>query len=120
MIKNNVYYEWFASITVPNPDQVGYWVDLGADSKGRIIKVYNLDIEKWVVLFDVSKDDYLPPFIGSNGNWWVDNRDTGVKATAETPYIGENDHWFTYAPINKVYVDTGIEARGLSAYDIAV
>lgn len=120
MIKNNVYYEWFASITVPNPDQVGYWVDLGADSKGRIIKVYNHDIEKWVVLFDVSKDDYVPPFIGSNGNWWVDNRDTGVKATAETPYIGENDHWFTYDPINKVYVDTGIEARGLSAYDIAV
>lgn len=96
MIKNNVYYEWFASITVPNPDQVGYWVDLGADSKGRIIKVYNSDIEKWIVLFDVSKDD------------------------AETPYIGENDHWFTYDPINKVYVDTGIEARGLSAYDIAV
>jgi hypothetical protein len=93
---------------------------LGADSKGRIIKVYNHDIEKWVVLFDVSKDDYVPPFIGSNGNWWVDNRDTGVKATAETPYIGENDHWFTYDPINKVYVDTGIEARGLSAYDIAV
>ena len=120
MIKNNVYYEWFASITVPNPDQVGYWVDLGADSKGRIIKVYNRDIEKWIVLFDVSKDDYVPPFIGSNGNWWVDNRDTGVKATAETPYIGENDHWFTYDPINKVYVDTGIEARGLSAYDSAV
>lgn len=120
MVKNNVYYEWFASITVPNPDQVGYWVDLGADSKGRIIKVYNRDIEKWVVLFDVSKDDYVPPFIGSNGNWWVDNRDTGVKATAETPYVGENDHWFTYDPINKVYVDTGIEARGLSAYDIAV
>lgn len=120
MIKNNVYYEWFASITVPNPDQVGYWVDLGADSKGRIIKVYNHDIEKWIVLFDVSKDDYVPPFIGSNGNWWVDNRDTGVKATAETPYIGDNDHWFTYDPIHKVYVDTGIEARGLSAYDIAV
>ena len=120
MIKNNVYYEWFASITVPNPDQVGYWIDLGADSKGRIIKVYNHDIEKWIVLFDVSKDDYVPPFIGSNGNWWVDNRDTGVKATAETPYIGDNDHWFTYDPINKVYVDTGIEARGLSAYDIAV
>lgn len=120
MVKNNVYYEWFASITVPNPDQVGYWVDLGADSKGRIIRVYNHDIEKWVVLFDVSKDDYVPPFIGSNGNWWVDNRDTGVKATAEAPYIGENDHWFTYDPINKVYVDTGIEARGLSAYDIAV
>lgn len=120
MIKNNVYYEWFASITVPNPDQVGYWVDLGADSKGRIIKVYNRDIEKWIVLFDVSKDDYVPPFIGPNGNWWVDNRDTGVKATAETPYIGKNDHWFTYDPINKVYVDTGIEARGLSAYDIAV
>ena len=120
MVKNNVYYEWFASITVPNPDQVGYWIDLGADSKGRIIKVYNRDIEKRVVLYDVSKDDYVPPFIGSNGNWWVYNRATAVTATAKAPYIGENDHWFTYDPINKVYVDTGIEARGLSAYDIAV
>ena len=120
MIKNNVYYEWFASIEVPNPELVGYWIDLGADSKGRIIKTYNHDLKRWVVLFDVSKDDYVPPFIGSNGNWWVDNRDTGVSATSSSPYIGDNNHWFVYDPINKVWSDTGIEARGHSAYEVAV
>ena len=120
MIKNNVYYEWYASVSVPNPELVGYWIDLGADSKGRIIKIYNHDINRWVVLFDVSKDDYVPPFIGSNGNWWVDNRDTGVSATSSSPYIGDNNHWFVYDPINKVWSDTGIEARGHSAYEVAV
>lgn len=120
MIKNNIYYEWYASVSVPNPELVGYWIDLGADSKGRIIKTYNHDLKRWVVLFDVSKDDYVPPFIGSNGNWWVDNRDTGVSATSKSPYIGDNDHWFVYDPINKVWSDTGIEARGLSAYEVAV
>ena len=120
MIKNNVYYEWYASVSVPNPELVGYWIDLGADSKGRIIKTYNHDINRWVVLFDVSKDDYVPPFIGSNGNWWVDNRDTGVSATSSSPYIGDNGHWFVYDPINKVWSDTGIEARGHSAYEVAV
>ena len=120
MIKNNVYYEWYASVSVPNPELVGYWIDLGADSKGRIIKTYNHDLKRWVVLFDVSKDDYVPPFIGSNGNWWVDNRDTGVSATSSSPYIGDNNHWFVYDPINKVWSDTGIEARGHSAYEVAV
>ena len=120
MIKNNVYYEWYASVSVPNPELVGYWIDLGADSKGRIIKTYNHNINRWVVLFDVSKDDYVPPFIGSNGNWWVDNRDTGVSATSSSPYIGDNGHWFVYDPINKVWSDTGIEARGHSAYEVAV
>ena len=120
MIKNNVYYEWYASVSVPNPELVGYWIDLGADSKGRIIKTYNHDLKRWVVLFDVSKDDYVPPFIGSNGNWWVDNRDTGISATSSSPYIGDNGHWFVYDPINKVWSDTGIEARGHSAYEVAV
>ena len=41
MIKNNVWYEFFASYTVPNHNEVGYWVDLGANSKGKVIKVYN-------------------------------------------------------------------------------
>ena len=120
MIKNNVYYEWYASVSVPNPELVGYWIDLGADSKGRIIKTYNHDLKRWVVLFDVSKDDYVPPFIGSNGNWWVDNRDTGMPATGKNPYIGENKNWYVYDALSREYIDTGINARGLSAYEIAV
>lgn len=120
MIKHNAYYELFASMTVPNHEEVGYWVDLAANSKGKIIKVFNKDINKWVILVDESRQDYVPPFIGSNGNWWIDNRDTGVKATAESPYIGNDKNWFTYDSVNKKYINTGIYAEGLSAYQLAV
>lgn len=48
MIKNNVYYEFFASYMVPNSNEVGYWIDLGANSKGKVIKVYNPDIKSFV------------------------------------------------------------------------
>lgn len=56
MIKNNVYYEFFASYMVPNSNEVGYWIDLGANSKGKVIKVYNPDIKSWVKLTDALKD----------------------------------------------------------------
>lgn len=90
MIKNNVYYEFFASYMVPNSNEVGYWIDLGANSKGKIIKVYNPDIKSWVKLTDATSEDAVAPFIGSNGNWWIDNRDTGVPASGKSPIIGEN------------------------------
>ena len=120
MIKNDVYYELFASKTVPNPDQVGYWIDLGANSKGKVIKLYNQDTEKWVKLTDATSEDAVAPFIGSNGNWWVDDRDTGVPAAGKNPYIGENNHWYIFDPLENEYVDTGIFAKGLSAYELAV
>lgn len=120
MLKHNTYYEFFASMTVPNPDQVGYWIDLGANSKGKVIKVYNSNTKQWVKLTDVTSEDAVSPYIGSNGNWYVDNRDTGIHAGGKNPYIGSNDHWFIYDPVNKIYVDTDIYAKGLSAYEIAI
>lgn len=120
MLKHNTYYEFFASMTVPNPDQVGYWIDLGANSKGKVIKVYNSNIKQWVKLTDVTSEDAVSPYIGSNGNWYVDNRNTGIPATGKNPYIGENNHWFIYDPVKVDYIDTGILAKGLSAYEIAV
>lgn len=120
MLKHNTYYEFFASMTVPNPDQVGYWIDLGANSKGKVIKVYNSNIKQWVKLTDVTSEDAVSPYIGSNGNWFVDNRDTGIHAGGKNPYIGSNYHWFIYDPVNKIYVDTDIYAKGLSAYEIAL
>lgn len=120
MLKHNTYYEFFASMTVPNPDQVGYWIDLGANSKGKVIKVYNSNIKQWVKLTDVTSEDAVSPYIGSNGNWYVDNRDTGISATGKNPYIGNNSHWFIYDGTNKKYIDTGIYAKGLSAYEIAL
>ena len=120
MLKHNTYYEFFASMTVPNPDQVGYWIDLGANSKGKVIKVYNSNTKQWVKLTDVTSEDAVSPYIGSNGNWYVDNRDTGISATGKNPYIGNNSHWFVYDGTNKKYIDAGIYAKGLSAYEIAL
>lgn len=120
MIKNNVYYEFFASYTVPNPDEVGYWIDLGANSKGKIIKVYNQDIKTWVKVTDATSEDAVSPFIGSNGNWWVDNRDTGIPAAGKSPYVGSNGNWWVYEPLENKYIDSEIPAFGKSAYDHAV
>ena len=59
------------------------------------------------------------PTIGENGNWWIGDTDTGVKAAGEdgedstvpgppgtTPTIGENGNWWIGA------VDTGVKAAG--------
>ena len=120
MIKNNVYYEFFASYMVPNSNEVGYWIDLGANSKGKIIKVYNPDIKSWVKLTDATSEDAVAPFIGSNGNWWIDNRDTGVSASGKSPIIGENGNWWIFDPALNEYADTGATAYGKTAYSYAV
>lgn len=120
MIKNNVYYEFFASYMVPNSNEVGYWIDLGANSKGKIIKVYNPDIKSWVKLTDATSEDAVAPFIGSNGNWWIDNRDTGIPASGKSPIIGENGNWWIFDPALNEYADTGATAYGKTAYSYAV
>lgn len=120
MIKNNVYYEFFASYMVPNSNEVGYWIDLGANSKGKVIKVYNPDIKSWVKLTDATSEDAVTPFIGSNGNWWIDNRDTGIPASGKSPIIGENGNWWVFDSALNEYADTGATAYGKTAYEYAV
>lgn len=120
MIKNNVYYEFFASYMVPNSNEVGYWIDLGANSKGKVIKVYNPDIKSWVKLTDATSEDAVAPFIGSNGNWWIDNRDTGIPASGKNPIVGENGNWWIFDPALNEYADTGAIAYGKTAYEYAV
>lgn len=120
MINNNVFYEFFASYTVPNSNEVGYWIDLGANSKGKVIKVYNPDIKSWVKLTDATSEDAVAPFIGSNGNWWIDNRDTGIPASGKSPIIGENGNWWIFDPALNEYADTGATAYGKTAYEYAV
>lgn len=120
MIKNNVYYEFFASYMVPNSNEVGYWIDLGANSKGKVIKVYNPDIKSWVKLTDATSEDAVAPFIGSNGNWWIDNRDTGIPASGKSPIIGENGNWWVFDSALNEYADTGATAYGKTAYEYAV
>lgn len=117
MIKNNAYYGFFASYTVPNPDSVGYWIDLGANSKGKVIKVFNYNTRQWMKLTDAASDDAVSPYIGSNGNWWVDNRDTGIEASGKSPYIGDDGYWYVFDSLTNEYVNTEVIAKGLSAYD---
>lgn len=57
------------------------------------------------------------PYIGSNGNWWIGTKDTGVKAQGnagtdgQTPHIGDNGNWWIGS------VDTGVKAQGRPGKD---
>ncbi|NLR93912.1 collagen-like domain-containing protein [Flammeovirga agarivorans] len=52
------------------------------------------------------------PYIGANGNWWINGEDTGVSATGNdgeqgsSPYIGENGNWWIDGE------DTGVPSTG--------
>lgn len=56
------------------------------------------------------------PYI-KNGNWWIGNTDTGVKAqgangeNGQTPYIGANGNWFIGE------TDTQVKAQGADGKD---
>ncbi len=65
--------------------------------------------------------DGTTPHIGTNGNWWIGEKDTGISAKGQdgqdgndgkdgadgiTPHIGENGNWFIGEE------DTGIPAKG--------
>ena len=59
------------------------------------------------------KDGYTP-YIGENGNWWINGVDTGKPAIGKdghTPYIGENGNWWIAGE------DTGIPAIGQDGLD---
>lgn len=54
--------------------------------------------------------NFIPEiYIGENGNWFINNYDTGVKARGDdgiTPHIGANGNWFLGD------TDTGVAAAG--------
>ena len=67
--------------------------------------------------------DGLTPYIGGNGNWWIGDTDTGIKAAGTdgadgrdgadglTPYIGGIGNWWIGD------TDTGIKAAGTDGAD---
>ena len=97
---------------------------------GNILKWRYIGDEIWLNLYDLSllkgKDgtkgnngaDGKTPFIGENGNWWIGDTDTGVKAAGQngengtdgkngdTPFIGYNGNWWIGD------TDTGVKAAG--------
>lgn len=48
------------------------------------------------------------PEIGSNLNWWIGGKDTGVRAKGDTPAIGENGNWWINGG------DTGVRAKAVT------
>jgi len=64
--------------------------------------------------------DGSTPYIGANGNWWINGTDTQVKAEGvdgqdgsdgDTPTIGNNGNWWIGG------IDTGVKAEGQDGQD---
>lgn len=88
---------------------------LDVSDKGLLVADYEVQSNKFViVLNDGSKPvaEHAPVFVvaGANGNWFMDDRDTGKPSTDQTPTItvGTNGNWTIDGE------DTGITASGAS------
>ena len=69
-----------------------------AETKGDDALSYDEWLEE---LLETAKGkDGVTPHIGQNGNWYIGETDTGVKAEASdgkdgvTPHIGQNGNWY--------------------------
>ncbi len=77
--------------------------------KGEI----NNAVEDAVASGEFKGDDGVTPHIGSNGNWYIGDTDTGISAKGTkgdsgiTPHIDDNGNWYIGT------TDTGISAKGV-------
>lgn len=75
-----------------------------------------MDITPGTIVFGDRGVPGITPHIGENGNWWLEDQDTGVHAQGEpgndglTPHIGENGNWWIGN------ADTGVQAQGADGY----
>lgn len=80
----------------------------GVENAGKFLSIN----ESGEVIPVESGADGITPHIGANGNWYIGETDTGIKAQGEkgadgtTPHIGENGDWYIGE------TDTGIKAQG--------
>lgn len=88
-------------------------------------ELYTIDAKIKKALRDAKKSgkfdgkDGLTPHIGENGNWWIGEEDTGVKAQGSgengiTPHIGGNGNWWLGD------TDTGVKAKGEDGKDYII
>lgn len=96
----------------------------GVENAGKFLSIN----ESGEVIPVESGADGITPHIGANGNWYIGDTDTGIKAQGEkgekgdpgekgtTPHIGENGNWWIGD------TDTGVKAvaSGGSGTDIAL
>ena len=107
MIVNDNNVKIWASLIAPNPDDVSYWVDLTADPHGNIIKFFDEGTEQWLNLTSPTSDYAVYPYIGPNGNWFIENKDSGVSATGEMPNTTINGYLIANNPVLTKY-DIGL------------
>ena len=107
MVVNENNPKIWASLTAPNPEDVAYWVDLNADPHGNIIKFYDENDEKWYNLTSPTSDYAVYPYIGPNGNWFIENRDSGISASGEIPNATINGYLIADNPVLTKY-DIGL------------
>ena len=107
MVVNENNPKIWASLTAPNPDDVTYWVDLTADPHGNIIKFYDSNDEQWYNLTSPTSDYAVYPYIGPNGNWFIENRDSGISASGEIPNATINGYLLSTNPVLNKY-DIGL------------
>ena len=107
MVVNENNPKIWASLIAPNPDDVTYWVDLTADPHGNIIKFYDENDEKWYNLTSPTSDYAVYPYIGPNGNWFIENKDSGISASGEIPNATINGYLLSTNPVLNKY-DIGL------------
>ena len=70
------------------------------------------DVYAQIIALLMASADGAGLTIGSNGNWWIGDEDTGVKAQGPqgepgtSPHIGDNGNWWIGT------TDTGVKAQG--------
>ena len=99
MVVNDNNPKIWASLTAPNPNDVTYWVDLTADPYGNIIKFYDENDEQWYNLTSPTSDYAVYPYIGPNGNWFIENRDSGIRAQGDVPDATINGYKIADNPV---------------------
>ena len=101
---------------------------VGQNLEGYIYEIKFVDNNSYqfIVPFGTDGENGLTPRIGTNGNWWIGEEDTGIFAQGPqgeqgnsgvngenglTPRIGANGNWWIGT------VDTGVKAQGSSGTD---
>lgn len=89
----------------------GYWIINGVKTE---INAQNGTSTPASITYTANGAEGNVPYIGTNGNWFVDGEDTGVKARGDdgiTPHIGENGNWWIGE------TDTGVKATNVLVVD---
>ena len=98
-------------------DGVGI-ASISTNEDGELVIILTDDTER--NLGRIRGNDGISPHIGANGNWYIGDVDTGIKATGDNgaqgiaPHIGANGNWYVGD------TDTGIKAAGTNGLSVTV